>query len=372
MANSFEIKYLYEIYPDIDFSEKFVMSQEIYETSIIYESQATKEAWGSIVDSIHAKRLIQTYIKRHYTAKLVLSRNLDVSRLGVGFVTLTTTDSETFVIYDTEIKSTNISGSKNYLIEMNFYRLDDNIINHLSSENALNYKNQTGLSLVNELSFDVIRPSFAVRADITNVSGQYEFEVTEIDEYSEMSAGDDFYFHVKDSSFDNQTHFVGSIRSISAGIITFQFASSGVVANFGESDIVINQEADELPTSSTVETDLLTYSYVIYTLINPVISNLLTETKGISTEDGITENQKFNSKRSASFKIWLTKEELYKIEFLNYALKEDILLTLIGIPTYVPCQVYSIYKEVENRNLIDLYEFDINLLYNNKTVNTNR
>ncbi len=385
MANSFEIKYLFELYPDTDFTELFVTEQTITETMPDYISQATTNAWSHILDSIHAKRLIQTYKKRFYECEIKLSRNLDVARLAVGYVTLTTTDSETFAIYDVSTTFEKIEGSLNYLLKLSFFRYDDDIINHLSSVNAYNLTQLGSPIDVNELGYDVDNPSYAFN-NITTYLYEFSpgadaqaFKVPFNDLTNTIAVNDIYYLHTNNPTFDALQDISHEYLSYAecyakdANYVYFQCSNDEMSAAtlYTLNNVVIDHEPDHRALPSGISVADKTISLVIYTFINPKISDIDTP-ELYTTPNGITENQKFNHKKKASFKVWVTTAELYKIEFLNYALFNDITLTLADTTVYTPCQVGEIYKKVDKEMLIDLHEFDIDILYKNKTVNINR
>jgi hypothetical protein len=361
--DSFEIKYLFELYPNTDFTEEFVTCQEVQELPSEYESQATSEKWGWSRDSITANRLIQTYKKRKYEVIITLSRNIDAGRLQVGQTTLTTAAGETFIIYDVNINYQKIEGTLDYVLTISFFRYDDDIINHLSSDNVLTFKTEQSVN-VTELSYNIVKPSFSVVGEVLLIPGgtyPYKLRVPYTEEYSSIALSDKFYCHGIDT-----VDFV-NVYTITATYIIFELANytGGAVSSVA---CVLDQTANELTSQSTVETNIKTITYTIYSFLSPVYDFVITETDG-NLPFELAENQRTNSKKRAKLKAWLTEDELYKFEQIHHALPEDITLTLSdGSTTIVPQQTKGILNIVEKDSIIRLYEIEITILYNNKTV----
>lgn len=380
--DSFEIKYLFELYPNTDFTEEFVSSQEVLEVPQEYDSVATGEKWTWCRDSITANRHIQTYRKRKYEVRITLGRNIDLARMQVAQTTLTTRTGDEFIIYDVNTNYSKVPGRLEYVLEISFYRYDDDIINHLSSDNVLVYKTEQSAN-VTELSFDVVKPSFSFYSDIEfkySSDNKFYFQLytrrnyITYDEYADLNIGDFFYAHVYDPEFDNETDYYVEVIAEDTNpadtILIFEFNNLYGVAqpDFGNTYITIDQTKKELTESSDVENNPVTATYTIYTFLNPVYDFEITETDGnlpFETE----ENQNTNSKKLAKLKAWLKEDDLYLFEQLHHALPENITLTLSdGSTTIVPQQTKNIITKVDKDTLIRLYEFDILIKYNNKTV----
>lgn len=389
--NVFTIKYLYEIYPDIDFTEEFVICQTVTKIGSEYHSEATSQAWSHVFDSIHNKRHIQTTVKDKYEVKFVLARNIDINRMQVAYTSLTTTEGETFIIYDVEVTEEKVSGTLEYYYTLTFYKNSDEIINHLSSDNVLSYK--TGMSAsVNELQYTVNNPGFVfnnigVRSryeGVSNYTVYTEYDYDDDSLFNFLEDGEYYYAHTNNPDFDIEEDFNGNKPSI---VYITQTEVSGqkhiwidwfATKKTTQITYILNQvtfnhipdyRADEYTNDWDGNVTDKTITNTIYTFINPNIFNIRTPQDGITTADGIEENQSINSKYKASFKVWVKTSQLYLIEYLDYALFDDITLTLADGTEYLPVQVKDISKPVENDKLIDLHEFDINILYNNQTTN---
>lgn len=374
----FTIKYMFELFPSIDFEDELVSIQPVMFMGEEYETVATSENWALSYDNVRQKRNIQTLKKYKYSVVFILGRNIDINQCQVAYTTLTTTAGETFTIRDVEITREKVERSLHYVYTMTFSRYDDEIINHLSSDNVLAFK--TALTEdVNELSFTVRKPMFQF-SSITTFKGTgyddflaFKVPLTTLTDYIEIN--DCFYLHTDNLTFEDKKNVLGNYLyrctcyDKDSSYVYFDCSEgenvSGYVYTLGH--VLIDHEPDWRGTSAYVIDK--NYDFVIYTFINPLLSELETQEPGINKEDGISENQKLNYKEKAKLKFWLTPSELYLRKYLQMANAEDTLLTTYDSVLYTPVQMAGITKPVENDKLIDLYEFDLEILYSNLNIN---
>jgi hypothetical protein len=371
MANIFQIKYLYDIFPDIDFTQEFVTCQTITEKDPLIEYQSTEDKWGHIIDNVKINRHIQSTKYRQYHVKIELSRNIDISIIKrADYVSLTTTEGETFHIFDVNITYTNVSGSLNYIIEMTFKR-DAEINNHLDSANCLAYKTAESAA-VNELGFDVNDPSYVINNESIAATNAEISRVAITSLLDNMIQGEYYYFNVSDPDFKDENKTLIYVYEKTSTEFKFRFYPFGSLSKtYTGCEIIITNElqggvaADVLVTSKTI-------SPVIYSFINPIYGHIDEDIEGQKAPEGIAENQKIIAKDKVNFKVWLTVDEIWKAEYLKYALYDEILFDPASGQSIRPIQVKGIITPKENKNLLDLYEFDIEILYNNKVVSYNR
>jgi len=381
----FTIKYLFELYPTIDFEEEFVISQDVQEGNVLYNSQATKEILPHIFDTANKTRLIQTIKKRQYEVIFILSRNIDVARLSVGTVTVVTTDGETFLAHDIEVNYEKVAGSLDYRLTLKFYRYDTDIINHLSSDNAFGY---SILGNVNTINYKVKNPSYVFNRVViysvenTSAPGNWQvyFDIPINDLTDTINIGDTYYLHTNNVEFNTETDKSGNYLNFAAcsvktaTTLTFDCYSDYTADRVAYyiNNLIIDHEKGypDIPSSITVVDKEIEFD--IFTFINPIYSNELIPIEGITEENGIEENDKFNSKDVINLKVWLGKDELYKAEYLNYALFNDITITFADGTVILPNQAKDIITKEDKPTLIDLFEYNIKIYYNNKMVNINR
>lgn len=358
-----QIKYL-DIYPAYDFYESAELPEAAL-TDYRYDVSKTERLWGYVYDSNKAERKIQTIVYEQYTIEDIVAKNIDYYKLeAANHVTVTTTDGDSFVAVDFDVTYEQIDGNRDSRVTIVFYKQID-ILQPLSSTYAETlYTDVTN----NILEFSIDKPSFALIGDIAYNAGPLEWEITATltDELNLITVNDYYYVHFPGNVATNGNTYCQCFSKSSTEIV---FTLNNYASAQTDIQLVLNQEADEITEESNVENNTVTIDIEIYTFINPIYDYIITPSEGISSEDGIEENQKLNSKKKASLRFWLTDDELYKIDHLNCAKAEDIKLTLSDTTEIVPIQVKDIYTRIEKESLLELNEFQLDLLYNNKTVN---
>jgi hypothetical protein len=377
----FKIKFLMELHPTIDFEDEFVISQEVVSLGFEYETQATGRNYALTYDNYLSKRHIQTLRKEKYSVKFLLSRNIDITRAQVGYTTLTTTLGDTFAIRDVSITYEKIPESRNYVYTIQFYKYSDEIINHLSSDNALAF--HSGVSNVNVINYTVDNPVLVFN-NITTYEGSAftsfcEFKLPIDAITTQIEVGDCFYIRTDNTTFDNKKN-VGSQYLNKAECVDKDTSYVYFDCSAGENvsttyiyvlnTLILDFVADWRGTRTGI-TDQ-TFTFNIYTFINPIYSNPWTIEGELTPQKGVTESDQVTSLYKAELKVFLKDSEMYLAEFLNYATFNDITLTLSSGTVLRPSQTKDLIKEVERDNLIGLHEYDINLVYNPKNVNLNR
>ena len=383
--DTFKIKYLFEIYPDTDFEQEFVTCQEVVELPPEPQVIATDEDYGHILFTDKSKRHIQSRRFRKYEVKILLSRNIDWYLLDyAAYTTLTTQASETFAIYNVQIEQNKVPGTRQYVINISFYRDDSEIVNHLSSDNVLSYKTDESAS-VNEIQYDVDNPAYSFNnvavytydAGGATVAG---FKVPLNDLTNTILVNDTYYMHTDDEAFNEEQDVLGEYLNFGkciskdASFVYFNCSNDEVNPAFTWTipNMILDHAPDyrDIPSGETVSDK--TISLVIYTFIEPKYGHETETIEGITAPDGVEENQKTIEKDIVTFKVWLKESEKYLAEYLNYALAEDIEISLANYTNILPSQTKDIITIKENSNLIDLFEYDVKIIYNVKAVNINR
>jgi hypothetical protein len=381
MADIFKIKHLFELMPSVDFEDEFVISQEVVSLGFEYETQATGRNYALTYDNYLSKRHIQTLRKEKYSVKFLLSRNIDITRAQVGYTTLTTTLGDTFAIRDVSITYEKIPESRNYVYTIQFYKYSDEIINHLSSDNAFAF--HSGVSNVNVINYTVDNPVLVFN-NITTYKGSAftsfcEFKLPIDAITTQIEVGDCFYIRTDNTTFDNKknvgSQYLNKAECVDkdASYVYFDCSSGENVSTtyiYILNTLILDFVADWRGTRTGI-TDQ-TFTFNIYTFINPIYSNPWTIEGELTPQKGVTESDQVTSIYKAELKVFLKDSEMYLAEFLNYATFNDITLTLSSGTILRPSQTKDLIKEVERDNLIGLHEYDINLVYNPKNVNLNR
>jgi hypothetical protein len=385
--DKFNIKYLWELYPDTDFTEELILTQTIQELVPRPDIQVTSNFYGDVRSSIKRQRLIQSVVFREYELKMVFARNINYPILTYAeYVTTTITrgdGEETFQIFNVAATYNKVPGTLNYILNLTFRKEDNDIINHLSSDNVLNYKTDL-TETVNEIQYDVDNPSYSfnnVNIVATSITGATlaAFKLPLNGLTNTILVGDVYYLHTDDPDFDAEQDVLGGYLDFAEcyqkdSDYVYLFCSDDEVNpafDYDISNLIIDHEPDhrDLPLGVTVADKII--SLVIYTLIEPNFSHV-TEGQEGTNNAGREENQLRIEKDVCNLKAWLTTDEKWKAEYLNYALFSDIVISLKNYDDILPSQTKDIITIAPNDRLIDLFEYDINITYNVKEVDINR
>ena len=374
---NFKIKYL-DNQPVYDYFDSLELPEAIL-IDYFYKVVKTERSFGHVYDSNTDNRVIQ-YIKFEvYEIQTIVGKNIDLQSLEVANHVLVTPDvGSPFIAVNFTVTSEQIENSRDSNVKITFHKeIETNYplssdfaeslhpdlpVNEIINKNLYNCifetesiyttglgtaytfllnKTDIGYGIDNTEVYNLINDNFAVNTyfyfEVTGV----DMEIKDIYECYIATKATDVISLITNVTTETISDLLG-VYTIEFRFRPFWYTSSNVV---------------KLPV------------YSIYTFINPFYDKIITPIEGIEATDGLQENQKVYSYDVARFKLWLKTSELWKIEYLNYALPSEILLTLSDDTEIIPVQTKDIYKRKENENLIDLHEFDIEILYNNKVVN---
>lgn len=386
-ADKITIKYLFEIYPATDFSEDFVFNQYVQRLPNTAEIIQTDEKHGDIRDGIVRSRKIQTTVFQNYEVKIQTSRQIDWPRLNYAeYTQMTDSDDNVFLIYDVVIDQQKVQGSLTYVINISFKKAEHDIIYHLSSDNVYDYKTDL-TETVNEIQFSVDNAAFSfnnvnVYADATISPGAdipaFKVPVNELTD--QISVGDAFYLHTDDEAFNLEKDGIGQYLSAcevydkDTDYVYFICSDDEVAGTFDYTipNLIIDNEPDWRDIPSGITPAGVTVSGIIYTFIEPKFDHTSEDVDGVNAPDGVEEIQKGYERDILTLKAWLRTSDLWKAEYLRYSKNEDVLISLDNYTNIIPSQIKDIIAKKDNNNLIDIYEFDIKVIYNVKSINWNR
>jgi hypothetical protein len=394
----FKIKYLFELFPDTDFTEEWVLCQDVNELPPDNDIIETPEIWGDVrvsldgsgnpIPTTKRNRKIQSKSLRKYEVKLVLARDIDWSIVDYAEYTTCTTDTsgveETFLIYNVDIQQTKVQQSLEYIITITFLREEDKIVYHTASDNVLSYKTDES-ETVNEIQCKVHRPPMSFNCHNWSSSTYYEFFIEDDNDNFDLvdsitSLNQYFYLHCANWDFKQNDIYECYVQAKTTSKITFRTntATPAITDLPINLNVILDFEPD-FQESVNVDTTN-TFSFNIYTFIEPEFKHISEPEEGSETNYSIQENQTTKEYDLAEFKVWLKFSEKWKAEYLSYCLVEsddadfspDVLISLKNYDNILPDQIKDIITPVENRRLIDLFEYDIKVIYNIKEVNLNR
>jgi hypothetical protein len=375
MAN-FNLKYL-DNYPVVSFEENIEYPEAVFE-GYFHDIIKTERLFGHVLDSVKDNRTIQDIVYEKYTCDLLIGRNIDVYKLvSANHVMVTPEYGTEFraIKFEVEIEDTN---NRDKLAKITFYKEVE--INYPLS---CDYAEDVDASVaVNEIRYTVNNPPYV--ANYTGIhydstpSQRYYFTVAVNDLTDNILVGDYYYIHFEGTLLDNSEMPVAEVILKDSTDITFEVpyyvgGPTGVDDKVIEieNNIVIDHEPDNEVDANVIDKTIDVY---IYTFIEPIFSHESSPETGSEAPDYILENQKSNERDVMSLKIWLKEADKWKAEYLNYALIEDVRALLPNQDTtnIVPAQMKDIIAIKENDNFIDLFEYDITMLFNIKVVNINR
>ena len=383
--SNFKIKYL-DNFPVYSYYEQIELPEAV-QTGYFYDIVKTENKYEHVYDDNFTNRVIQKIVYETFEVKDIVGKNIDLFKLqGANHVYITPEFGEPFFAVDFDVEYQNMEDNRDSLVIIKFKK-QIVIDNQLSSDFAQRMHSNLP---VNVLTYSVIKPSYVCH-NITiscsaGASPTLSIPLNDLTNkliYTTGEGADCFYIHSDNTDFNNEVDAVGNhynswycISKTSTTVVFRSNNGNNSTAGFTHTitNLVLNAEPDIWGDSENPEAPINanTITFNLYTFLKPIKNNILKFVEGINTIDGIEENQAVNSKDQLSFKFWLKTEELYKAEYLNYALKKYINIYLTTGEAIKPVQMKDIIIKKENNNLKDLHEFDVTLLYNNKTVNIYR
>jgi len=371
--SNIKIKY-FGNYPVYSLIEDF----ELPEAKIIdweYKVIATPQLWGHTADSNKAERNIQEITSAIYQIEVMAGKNLDYYKLqNANHILIKPDNEKEFISAKVEAKFTQAEKNMDNYWILKFWK-QLNITEQLSHAFANKMKTGTG---VNKIEFDVVNPPYTFNnieiftIEVVPASGDYYafFDVPLNDLTNNFSISDTFYLHTDNVDFneeeDDNSDFLSfaDCNSKTSTYVRFQCSAdtvdSGLSYNIG--NLRIDNQADWRPLPTGPSISNLTKSFTIYTLLNHNTEFSIEKKGKMEPRSGVKESTSYSKKTHLKFKIWLDNDDLYLAEYLEYALKDNILFTTNEGDSYIPIQVDDIILPSNNNLLIDLHEFNIDIM----------
>jgi hypothetical protein len=359
---------------------------ELPEARIIdykYAVPKTSEPFGHVTDGNRAQRNIQIVCHAVYQVEFITGKNLDWYKLqNTNHVLVTPVDEEPFIATNVRVTYSQTDGNMDSYCVIQFEK-QLYIKDELSSAFVELMKVGTNS---NSIDFDVKNPSFVFNnINVYSSSGTSYiayFNIPLNDLTDKIQVGDTFYLHTDNNTFDALQDITPDYLSFArctsktSDELIFKCSNQPVTPPTPISYDIVNLTIDhisdgrDLPAGETVANK--TISFNIYTFIEPIFRHETELVEGLKYEDGREENQVTIERDIAYFKVWLRESEKWKAEYLNYALNNDILINLHNYDNIVPSQTKDIIMMADNPRLIDMFEYDVKVIYNIKKVNINR
>jgi len=364
---------------DVDFTQNPIINQS-FTNSIgkipdkINETK-TKEAWGDTRNTYITNRKIQSIIENRYMFEFNSSQSLNYNNIRLGdVVTVFPINEDAFDIYNIDIKEEQIDNTRTWHYTIEFTKANEfNIVNYLSSDNVKKWADLSSGNIVNELSFEIKKPQYIQRVamvyNTVPAKHNFIFSVNEITD--NINVGDVFSLHSNhvDWSFYSE---VAECTYKTATELYFKIGTGETlyITDYSYSEIILDIEG--APDTITLIYSSIDFS--LYTFIQP--KKVIEISKNDSNEQvsGVQTFGKIQSYDAIRFLIYVKEIENYKVKYLSFAKKENIVFkTNINGTDVLYYPVTDGYLTVNRKEeLIDLMELDFNLKYNNLIVNGNR
>lgn len=376
MAN-FKIKYLDNYKVSSYFDELELPEAKLVD--YFYEIVKTENKWGHVYLSDIDQRIIQKITYEKYETVLLVGKNIDLYKLqSSNFIKVTPEVGMPFNAVKITVKYDQPTGNRDSYARIIFhrqveinYQLNSDFAQSLHSSNAVNkidysvgnpaYSfNNINISRGGSPFFASFKVPFNSLSDTIEVADTYYLHTDNVD-FKEATdvGGDPLNFATCSSKDSDYVYFVCSVSPV---IVGFDYDISNLILD--------HQKNTDVP-SGIIIVDK-TISSNIYSFIEPFYDHKTDQIEGFEGQDGNNENEKTKEKDILRFKVFVKPSELWKMEYLNYALFDDILINLVNYSNIIPSQVKGISIRKDNDNLINCYEFNIEVLYNNKVVSIYR
>lgn len=335
---------------------------EVVQVGFESDNSDTSKMWGHVYDDLKTNRTIQSIHYNLFEISSILAQNIKINLLtGANHVYIETSNYGNFYATNIEIEKedTNSRDSK--------YKIKFKQQLSLNYELNSNFAETLHANLpVNVLNYTVQNPSYSFQGEILTEASQWRLKTPRTDLMQNVVAGEYYYIHNVGIN-ENDCYYCLCVGYDSVGTVFQLIDYTGGAVTLTE--VVIDNEVDVTSQVLVIDKDI---ELNLYTFINPIYPDDYQGNEGIETDQGVKENQSINNKNVVQFKVWVSTSEKYKIEYLRYALKEDILLTLTDGTIIMPSQVQEIAIIEEKDTLLECYEYNIMIKYNNKVVNIYR
>jgi len=363
----------FSLYPNVDFTEEFVVNQNIsFVGDKIVSVTETSNKWRSVNDAMAANRKIQTVLGSVYKLEMVLARNINLSLLAsADSVLVETSNNDMFNIFNIDTVFEDIQGTALQKIVMTFYRvIENNVIHHLSSDNAEAHM-IAGSQNVNELNFTVKKPPITQRANIylknmpvIGDTSAFDFKINELTQ--NINIGDWFYLHVFNDDFDIAYGSANCVEK-TANVVTFVFVDAPVFT-LPESEITIDFEPEN-EINVEVDNNNFQINISLFTFLYSKLDNDINFIEENKQRNGFIQDGNVTTIDIDIAKFWVPDSELWKIKYLAYANPTDIVFKQKNRDDIIPIYIKGMINKITKDTLVELHEFEIKLPHKLQNVN---
>lgn len=369
------IKYIPDIFPNVDFYQyRELQNFRLIREKSEVENQSTERKWSLSYDKFNIHRIKQSVITERYSLSFVSYENSDFPLISqTDFSYIITDDNKRLNIYDVSTDYTDENG----IFQIKMYFSVKNLQNAtfpLTSDNVFNYCNSNNLPL-NKIDFTAYKPyiyagktSFWFSTAIASVTIFLENQYP----ISSFTTGDKLYIYFRKGYTQASIDFMKWLQNDYIKVydyyyvtnrLRFDYTAQQVAAEELIFDIIISYE----PITVNIDKDLpvTSFDFSIYTAFNPKFKFLQKFDGELVTNEKLSFPDNVTFERIIEVPFFLKKSELYLLEFLAQSriITFKHYTSISEYTEYEAIQTTDLYKEIENDNLIDVYEFMLTLKY---------
>ena len=356
------------IYPDALFQDEKYINRYINADGLhIAEKIFTEEKFGLSTQGTNKtsdNQLIQTLVYQKYKFFILASEYESIELIEIA-QTLTITKQDESIVNGKiiEIEREYISETENLVYRISFYDLDEDsksINNYLIKENllssGLNYGKYSKTEL-NRLTFTGNKSVFTYYVNLLIYeSTHYTFYIP-VNDYTKYLVAGDVVTTTSEHADNNYLQGVGDVVSVSSTSILISLPITGEYGYTG-SNLQINW----------TKTDAINFTF--YSLLSVLFRSPDINFNDEKTNRGLTTFSESNILKIVTLRLYLTKEDFDKLNYIYYCEPQNILIQEInGSEIFRASSITDIIEHTNNKNLTDIFEVNINMQYNLQTFN---
>ena len=371
------IQYLPEIFPNLDFTQPYIIDQELVRIDDLPQIAKTELLWGSVFDSSKVQRDIQMVLNQRYKFEFLIKENAQPPVMAaVQNMTILTDDGKQVAAHNVTIEYSQASDTRIYKCVVNFWaRLYNNFSNYLTSDvlaeniNLINY-----IEVINDKPQyqQYTTLNYLPAADLGGLS-VYQFEFTVNELTNNIQVNDWFYMHSKIPHLAENVSFFVAAKCINktTDLITFRVNEPGLNAGQLTGLVTIDYEPEQEIATAVIPRQL---TYRIYTALMPKFKIENEKGERIEQQSGINYDDRTIVYDILNCLFFLKENELFKAKYLNFASEINFYkrITQTSYQKYNAIQTADIYENNERNDLTDIYQFSLNMKISNLVVNTFR
>lgn len=372
------VKWFPGLQPSNSYTQTFYTENVVLQAPSIPNFAKTTLKWkdNRFLDITNA--LIQSSSEERYYVKFAVTESINTMLIERGsMIKIAPYTEVAYYAYNVKLTADHKTYINTYVYTLEFSKhVEKNYATYLSSDVVKGYVDEYYTKFVNEIRFIAEKTSYVQRAAVNNFNttgiGNYNFKFDLTDETDHISTLDRFYASFATGT--NETDFRCSCLNKDSNYVYFIFEEYPTFTALAATEIMISLEPNgqNLWTSET-DND---FDDIIYTFLQSQESKTLENGNQITQIPGVSEftNLQFYKNRKVLF--YLKPDELYKVEKLLMCKPENIYFRQYAAngswSDYYPMTMNGLVTKIDRTDLFDLFEFELNIISDNLSINVNR